>query len=228
MVTRRRRQRLPSPVSQRRSTRRRDVYPPLPLCPYLAQPPRRGSAKAGIAIPSPPRPLPWPPSRKEQPAALIRAPPAPSRRPEGRRGAGALGTPVEGVAELMDELGALAFPDLWRLQSRFGAVLSVRGVSLKFSPTAQEEVFKTKVLGSELPLGGRKEEYCDDEQSRSRSADVKRFAGVKGSSHFWEESSEIPEASKGAERVCHRARGRGWGRQCRSGYRGAADGGVGF
>lgn len=127
MVTRRRRQRLPSPASQRRSTRRRDVYPPLPLCPYLAQPPRRGSAKAGIAIPSPPRPLPRPPSPKEQPAALIRAPPAPSRRPEGRRGAGALGTPVEGVAELMDELGALTFPDLWRLQSRFGSVQSVRG-----------------------------------------------------------------------------------------------------
>lgn len=72
-VTRRRRQRLPSAAP----TRRRDVCPPFPLCPYLEG--LCGQGGAGAGLPRRPAPGPAPPPRG--PAALCFAHPSSSPDP---------------------------------------------------------------------------------------------------------------------------------------------------
>lgn len=69
-VTRRRRQSLPSAAP----TRRRDVCPPLPLCPYLER--RGGWGRAGSRTPAAPRPLPGSaPARARGALGRTRTPP---------------------------------------------------------------------------------------------------------------------------------------------------------
>lgn len=87
-VTRRRRQSLPSAAP----TRRRDVCPPLPLCPYLER--RGGWGRAGSRTPAAPRPLPGSaPARARGALGRTRTPP-PTRTLRRRAwGAGVVSIP---------------------------------------------------------------------------------------------------------------------------------------
>lgn len=166
MVTRRRPQRLPSPAP----ARRRDVCPPLPLCPYLAPPPRRpaGGGWEPDARPAPPPPRPRP--RGADTGAVPRAlrPPGDPGVADGPGRGRGWRVDARGPRTALDlggrsqELGRSRRIRVGEPGSRFShsvpgnhgnshpspnSVLQFVGLNFRVSPRAQWKASKTEVLG---------------------------------------------------------------------------------